>query len=107
MLTLAKIKEFLKNLPNQPLRTRKIILWSIVIIISIGFFFLWLHGVKVKTGSFQKENFLKSINVPNLGEKLQEMPSTDLPENSGPNQEELKKLEEMIKEMEKEQPQEK
>lgn len=105
MLNLVQIKEFLKNLPNQPLRTRKIILWSTVIIISIGFFFLWLHGVKVKTGSFQKENFFKSINVPNLQEKLQEMPGTDLPENPpGLSQEELKKLEEMIKEMEEEQP---
>ena len=100
MVYLKKIGDFFKKLQNQPEETRKIILWSVVIIISLGFFFLWLHSVKIKLKSFQKETFFESIEIPQLKEELKEASKMEFPEIKIPelSEEELKKLEETMKE---------
>lgn len=102
MSRLKKLGDFLKNIQKQPEDIRKIILWSVVIIISLGFFFLWLHTVKIRLKTFQKEKLFESIGVPQLKEELKEMPKIEVPEIKIPelSEEELKQLEEMMKETE-------
>ena len=109
MVYLKKITDFLKKIQSQPEHIRRIILWSVVIVIGLGFFFLWLHSVNIRLKTFQKEKFFESIGVPQLKEELKETPKMEFPEIKipEPSEEELKKLEELMKEAEKqEQPRE-
>jgi len=101
----VKIREFIKKIQSQPEHIRKIILWSVVIVIGLGFFFLWLHSVKIRLKTFQKEKFFESIGVPKLKEEIKETPETNFPEIKipEPSEEELKQLEEIMKKTEQEQ----
>ncbi len=102
MAYLKKIGDFFKKIQNQPEDIRKIILWSAVIIISLGFLFLWLHTVKIRLKTFQKEKLFEGIRVPQLKEELRKMPKIEVPEIKIPeiSEEELKQLEEMMNETE-------
>lgn len=97
-----KLKEFLKKVQGLPEDTRKIILWSLIIIISLGFSFLWLYGVKIRFETFQKGKFFESIGVSKLKEELKEMPKIEFPEIEilKLSDEELNKLKESMKEIE-------
>ena len=95
-----KISEFIKKIQSQPEHIRKIILWSVVIIVGLGFLFLWLQSVKIRLKTFQKEKFFESIGIPELQEELKKMPETEFPEIEIPelSEEELKELEKLMEE---------
>ncbi len=62
-----KIKEFVTKLQNLPLNQRKIILWTIVIVLAIGLGFLWL---KMTITRFDKiEKSVKKIDFPSIENK--------------------------------------
>ena len=82
----------LQKIRNQLEKTRKVILWAIVIIFGLILFFFWIKNVQSKLESFQKEEFKEKLNLPKL-----EVPKIEMPEFS---EEELKKLEEMMGEIE-------
>lgn len=82
---------FLKKIQNLPEEKRRIILWSIVIIVGFFIFALWIKNTQGKLKSFPKEE----SKIPSLRQELQGLPRIELPEI---NEEELKKLEEIIKE---------
>lgn len=60
------LKEILKKLQNLPERTRKIILWSTVIILGFCLIFFWLRGFQQKIESFEGKEILEEIKLPDL-----------------------------------------
>lgn len=99
VLKLVKISVFLKEIQNLPEQKRKIIRWAIVIIISLGLFFWWIQILKQNLGGFGKEGMRNWLGIPQLQEKLKDIPKTEMPkfEIPGISEEELKKIEEEIK----------
>ncbi|MCX6759210.1 MAG: hypothetical protein NT012_01450 [Candidatus Nealsonbacteria bacterium] len=87
----------LQKIRNQSEKTRKVILWVIVIIFGLILFFFWIKNVQSKLESFQKEEFKEKLNLPKLEVPKIEMPKFEMPEFS---EEELKKLEETMGETE-------
>ena len=86
----------LTRLQNLPANIRKLILWLIVILVGLGLLFLWGKNFGQKIKSFQSQKFLEELKLPKFQEELRglEMPKM--------GEEELKKIEEMMKEAEKE-----
>jgi hypothetical protein len=61
---------FLSKLQNLPLKSRKIIFWSILIILTILLFSWWLKSTFERIKSFQKEEFLEKLGVPKIKEEI-------------------------------------
>ena len=80
--------ELLKKLQSLPEKTRKIILWSVVIILGICLLIWWFNNFKDNFAGFQGEEFIESLDLPAM-----EMPQ--LPEIS---EEDLNKLEQTLEE---------
>ncbi|PIR72819.1 MAG: hypothetical protein COV26_01820 [Candidatus Nealsonbacteria bacterium CG10_big_fil_rev_8_21_14_0_10_36_23] len=93
MLKLVKISEFIKKLQTLPELKRKIIFWSIIIILGTSLFILYIKNIGQKIKSFQKEEFLEELKIPQLKEEMKIVPQPEVEEN-------FKKLKELIKEME-------
>ena len=91
---------FLEKLQNLSERKRKIILWSIVIIIGISLFTFYIKNVQQRLKSLRDEEIKEQLKIIELQEKLKRLPKIEMPEIS----EELKKLKEVIKETEELQP---
>ena len=89
----VKISEFLKKIQNLPESKKKIILWSIVIIVGFFIFVLWIKNTQEKLKSFPKGE----SKIPSLKQQLEGLPRIEMPEIS---EEELKKLEEELKKSE-------
>jgi hypothetical protein len=87
--------EFLEKLRGLPETQRKLILWAVVIILGLLLFVLWVKNVREKLQSFPREEFKEQIRPPEFPRI--EMPATELP---SPSAEELKQLEEQLKEAE-------
>jgi len=60
---------FLEKLRNLPLNIRKIILWSVVGILSVSLLTWWIISIPKRVESFQKEQFLEEITPPSFQEK--------------------------------------
>ena len=71
--------DILKKLQNQPESTRKIILWSIIIVIGIGLLFLWSKNFQQKLKNFQIEEFKEELKLPSLEGKLKIPPNLGIP----------------------------
>ena len=83
---------FIKKLQRQPEYIRKMILWSIIVIIALGLSIWWIHSSYWRIKKFPKKEFIEKVNLPSFEE---EFPKIEMPEI---NEEELEKLKE---EMEK------
>jgi type II secretory pathway component PulM len=70
---------FLKKIQNLPERKRKIILWSVVIIIGLILFVFWIKNVQQKLKIFEKEKIEQELQLPSLREKLKEIPKIKIP----------------------------
>ena len=86
------LSERLKRIQELPLTKRKIIFWSIIIILGLILFTLWGWNVKRKIKSFQTEKFLKDMNLPKLQEDIENLPKPELPKFN--IEENLKEIEE-------------
>ena len=92
----------LNKIQNLPLKTRKIILWTIIIIASSALLFLWLGNVKKAIREFKKggkENFIESVNFPSFEKNLEE---SGVDKGFGID-EKFKQLEEQLKQQDEEQ----
>jgi len=87
--------EFFKKIQNLPEGKRKVIFWLVVIIIGISLFLGWVKSLEMKIKSFRTEKIKEELKMPQLEEELKELQKPEIPETS---QEELKKIEELLKE---------
>ncbi len=91
---------FLEKIRQKPEGTRKIILWAIVVIVAAILIIFWAFNLKQKIITFQKEDFLKKINLSEFQEKIKGLPELEInisEEDKNKLEEEIKKLEEQEK----------
>jgi len=70
------------------LRTRKIILWSVTIIVAVGLLFWWVNNLQKRMADFQSEQIIEKLNLPEI--EMPQMP--EIPD------EELEKIKEALEE---------
>ena len=87
---------FLLKLQNLSAGTRKIILWSVVIVIGLGLLTFWFKNLQQRLKAFQPEEFIEGLNIPAFEKEIEKLPEFKMPE-MGEIDQELKKLEEIIK----------
>jgi uncharacterized protein HemX len=71
---------FLEKLQSLPEKTRKIILWLIVIVIGLGLLVWWIKNFQERLKTFKMEEVKKELNLPPFEEKLKELPKIEVPE---------------------------
>ena len=59
---------FLKRLQKQPENVRKMILWSIIIIVALILASWWIYNSFAKLKNFKEEEFIKELNLPTFEE---------------------------------------
>jgi len=64
----------LQKIQNLPESQRKIILWSLVIIIGLGLSTWVFKNLQKRTEEFQGESLKEELNIPLLEEELQNLP---------------------------------
>ena len=62
------IIEFFRKVQNLPLRQRKIILWTIVVLVGFMLFVVWLKITTKRLGEFRGEEAIKQLNLPSFNE---------------------------------------
>jgi cell division protein FtsN len=89
----------LKKIQEQPKGVRKVIFWTIIIILGIFFLFAWVENIKVRVEQAKQERVLEKLKPPEFEENLRPIPKIEVPKFPELSEEELKKLEEeLIKE---------
>jgi len=78
-------------------RTRRIIFWTAVIIISLGLLAGWVGVTKNRMKSIKGEELKEELGIPHLEEQLKGFPKIEMPKI---DEETLKKFEELLKEAE-------
>lgn len=84
----------LKSLQNLPLGKRKLVLWLIVGILSLGLLFWWVEITKERLKKVKGEETKEKFGLPSFQEELNKLPKII-------DEETLKKLEEIFKQAEK------
>jgi len=82
----------LDKLQKKSVLTRKIILWSIVILVAISLLFIYIKYAQKKLSSYGK-NDQKELKLPDF---TQDLPGLKNIELLSPSQEELKNIEEEL-----------
>ena len=85
--------DFFKKIQRLDLTYRKFIFWFIIISLTIGLGILFLKNSKKRLENLKTDSFLEDFNIQNFKQELKIPWSEQLGE-------EMKKMEEMIKEME-------
>lgn len=107
--------KFLEKLQKLPEGQRKIILWSVTIIIGLLFFVFYFQNLKLRLKNIREEEIREQLKIPEFQEKLKELPKIEIPEieipeiseeeweemKEGLSEEEIKILEEKLKENQK------
>jgi len=75
--------KFLKKLQALSEKTRKVILWSVVIVLGVCLLAWWFNGLRERITGFESGQFMEGLNLPEI-----EMPQ--MPEISEEKLEELK-----------------
>lgn len=94
---------FLKNIQEQPEHVRKIILWTVVIILGALFLFVWIQSIEIRVQEVKQEDeTFKEFKPPDFNESLKNIPAIEMPELLDLSEEELNQLleEELIEENE-------
>jgi len=58
--------------------TRKIILWSVMIIIGLGLFTFYIKDVQKRLKSFEIEKFKEELQLPSFGKELKKLPKLEI-----------------------------
>jgi len=101
----------LEKLRNLPEKKRKIILWTVVILVGILLFIFYIKSLKLRLESKSYEEIREQLKIPEFQERLKELPGIEMPEievpeisdeewekmKEGQNEEEIRELEEIFK----------
>ena len=85
----------LQKLQNLPESKRRIIFWLVLVIVGLGLLFWWVQITQLRIKSFKVEEFREELRLPQFEEELKGFQEFEMPEIS---EEELKELEESLKE---------
>ncbi len=92
---------FLQKLQKLPEDQKKVILWSVVIIIALITLSWWGTNFKNKLKNFNSENLNEQLQIPELKEEFENLPKFEMPEMPEVPEltdEELQQLEEAFQE---------
>jgi len=84
---------FLEKIRHLPETRKKIIFWSLIIIIGLGLFLLYFKNIQNNIKKLKSVNFKEELKMPDFSEELKSLPKIEMPEIS---EEELRKIEEEI-----------
>lgn len=84
------VMRFFKKLQSLPEKTRKVILWSTVIVLALILLVWWVNSIKNRIAEFRSDEFMEKLNLP----------SVELPEILEFPEEGLQTIEQAIKELE-------
>ena len=101
----------LEKLRNLPEKKRKIILWTVVILVGILLFIFYIKSLKLRLESKSYEEIREQLKIPEFQERLKELPGIEMPEievpeiseeewekiKEGQNEEEIRELEKIFK----------
>jgi len=82
---------FLEKIRNQSETRKKIIFWSLIIIIGLGLFLLYFKNIQNNIKKLKSINLKEELKMPDFSEELKDLPKIEMPEIS---EEKLKKAEE-------------
>jgi len=83
--------DFLQNLQKQPEHIKKIIIWSVIVVVGAGLFFWWVGRVKESVNRLKNAGVANKIDFTPLEKQLKEAPG-DYPK-AGEALENLKNIE--------------
>lgn len=86
------MKHILRKLQNQPEHIRKIILWSVIVILGLILLSWWVKNTQNELRSFENKGLIESLELPEI-----EMLKLEIPKEIN---EELNKLKETLEEPE-------
>jgi cytoskeletal protein RodZ len=69
---------FFKKIQNQPEHTRKIIFWSIIIVVSLILMFWWIKNFQKRLENFKKQEIIEQFKIPSFKEELKGVPKIDI-----------------------------
>lgn len=80
------------KIQNLPESTKKIILWSAVIIIGLGLLTFYIKNIQKRLKSIEGEKIKEELQLPELQEELKGLPKIEMPQIEIPeiSEEELK-----------------
>ncbi len=84
----------LEKIQTLPEGRKRVIFWSVVIVISLVLLTVYLKSVQRRLKSFETGKIEEELRLPPLEEELKGMPKIEMPEI----EEALKEMEEIIKE---------
>jgi len=82
---------FLEKIRHLPETRKKIIFWSLIIIIGLGLFLLYFKNIQNNIKKLKSVNFKEELKMPDFSEELKSLPKIEMPEIS---EEEIQKNEE-------------
>jgi hypothetical protein len=72
----------LEKIQKLPLIQKKIILWTIMVIVAIFLFFIWTKILNKNLQNLKKTDFSNQFKIPDLKEKLEkDLPKIEIPSN--------------------------
>jgi len=69
--------DIIEKIQKLPEAKRKLILWTIVIVLGLTLLFFWSKKVQNKLGNFETEQIKENLDLPNL-----ETPDFNMPETN-------------------------
>jgi len=73
------MRDLIKKIQELPEFKRKIILWSIIVILGLGLFSLYFKNIQRKLSSFEGEELKEELKLPALEEELKKLPKIETP----------------------------
>lgn len=86
--------KFIERIQNLPEGKRKTIFWLIIITVGFSLLIWWAKNLQTHIKNFKPEEIKEELQLPELEEELESLPGFEMPEIP---EEELKKLEEILK----------
>jgi hypothetical protein len=71
---------FLEKIRNLPEKRRKIILWSVMVVVAGLLIFFFVKSVGNKFSNFNAQELKNGLGIPELQEKMQELPKVEIPD---------------------------
>jgi len=69
----------LQKLQNQPVYIRKIVLWSVVVVVSLGLLIWLVKSFQQRIKSFEGKGFQEGFKIPSFDEELKKLPKLEIP----------------------------
>jgi len=93
-----KIGEYLRRIQNLPLIKRKIIFWSIIIILGLILCSLYVLNIRYRIKNFPIEKSLEELKFPDLKKEVEKMPKFETGGGMEELKNDIKEAEKMIEE---------